>query len=68
MTFHDLRSFDDLPSGRAQECRTGLPLLRVMDKLQPGCVDWARVNSPPRQVEQPQSRRDLAEAFLDPST
>lgn len=30
------------------ECKDGLLLLRVLDSIEPGCVDWSKVANPPR--------------------
>ena len=36
-----------------EDCTSGLPLLRIMDKLWPGCVDWKkRANARPRNVHE----------------
>ena len=36
----------------SEDCTSGLPLLRIMDKLWPGCVDWKRANARPRNVHE----------------
>ena len=33
-----------------EDCRTGLPLLRIEDHLQPGIIDWARVHQRPKHI------------------
>ena len=33
-----------------EDCRTGLPVLKIEDRLQPGIVDWARVNMAPKSI------------------
>ena len=35
-----------------EDCTSGLPLLRIMDKLWPGCVNWKRANARPRNVHE----------------
>ena len=35
-----------------EDCTSGLPLLGIMDKLWPGCVDWKRANARPRNVHE----------------
>ena len=35
-----------------EDCTTGLPLLRIMDKLWPGCIDYKRANATPRNVHE----------------
>lgn len=32
------------------DCRTGIPLLRIEDHLQPGSVEWRKVNMAPRSI------------------
>ena len=32
------------------DCRTGIPLLRIEDHLQPGSVEWRRVNMKPTSI------------------
>ena len=43
-----------------EDCTSGLPLLRIMDKLWPGCVDWAKVNARPRNVHERVENCNLA--------
>jgi len=33
-----------------EDCRTGLPLLKVMDHIEPGIVDWTRVLLEPKSI------------------
>ena len=35
-----------------EDCTSGLPLLRIMDKLWSGSVDWKRANAQPRNVHE----------------
>ena len=39
------------------DCRTGIPLLRIEDHLQPGCVDWKKVNMKPKNIHEVSSPR-----------
>ena len=33
-----------------EDCRTGIPVLKIEDRLQPGIVNWARVNMAPKSI------------------
>ena len=50
------------------DCRPGIPLLRIEDHLQPGCVDWKKVNMKPRNIHEVSSPRREPWSAHPPST